>query len=358
MFQLTNCNEKEIIEPSSDVSQVDQFSGMLSFENEEELHSTLNELNQLSSEQLKSWNEKHKFTSLKEIFNTIMDAEWAINDFYEQSLKDNENAIIPEIPIHSKEYIDGIEKGYIRIVKEDDGEYIDFNIHEVNMSPVLNKMGMVKVGEQILQFTLDERKVFYNLRELTKANASISTDSIFIFRYNNHSTGEMLRTNSNTNTWNYYSLPGNGWHYDGSNRRFRAWIQGSSTVDDYRRLYVSNVLRIEGMKKNIWGNWGYRETYYASASLRWHWQYTANGVTKTDLQSSSMKSPLNWSYDYVNNASINLDPHTSGYYQLSSGGSQYHNGELVPGLDSYTPVSVDLSGSVYIHNKSMVLTRY
>lgn len=283
-------------------------------------------LNQLPSEDLVSWNKKFNFVSLAQLFNNIVNLEWAISDYYENLIRDELNTVeIPLDPVHSQEYLDGLDEGFIRIVGEKGDEYFDYNIYETHMSPVLNKEGMVKIGDQIYQFTIDGKKILaignYNIELLKKAKKSNPTEGISIFSYIKQSSSESIRANSYSTSWRYYSRPGNGWTVDG-NRRFRAWVEGSSSVvnESYnygQELYVTNVLRIEGQKKNFWGKWGYRETYYATANLSWEWYYTIDRVDRrNNLNSPGYTSPINWSANYVNNATVPLAPHTSGYYEF------------------------------------------
>ncbi|MFW5700903.1 MAG: hypothetical protein ACOCWM_04360 [Cyclobacteriaceae bacterium] len=151
-----------------------------------------------------------------------------------------------------------------------------------------------------------------------------------------------------------------GWVNSGRKRRFRAYLQGSSYIDNTyeQRLYVTNVLRIEGQKKNFWGNWGYRETYYATANVSWGYVFGYDGSQY--LPSSSSQSPYSFSSSYVNNAFLNLAPHTTGYYIFSPvydcGGDQG-----IPGLCGELTDGVTLTnvtGTVDIYDLSFNMWRF
>ena len=98
-------------------------------------------------------------------------------------------------------------------------------------------------------------------------------------------------------------------------------------------------MRIQGQKKNFWGNWKYKEGYTTNGNISWDFSIGIDGSPSTSpfpnftaggLPASegwippSYVSPYNWQYpsasfNYgVNNAFINLYPGKSGYYSYTN----------------------------------------
>ena len=291
---------------------------------------------------------------LRKIFDQVVHAEWQISDQYEQMQQQGES--IPSTPVYTQEYRQALQGQIIHIVDEGQDSYFDYNLFEVNVAGLINEKGLVKIGGKIFQFGLEEKKIiedgnFFTISRLDRIHSSNAKQKVTVIHY---SLKDKMKSASQFgyHEWLYCQKEGNGWTFSGS-RKFRMFITGSSYIDDTngQKLYVTNVLRLEGLKKNIWGNWKYKESYTTSGTVRWQWDYRISG-SKPHLNSSYGDSPYSWQYPGplasvgVNNAFLYLAPHTSGYYPFPNG---YDCGDT--GLCGYLQDGVRLSnvsGSGYI----------
>ncbi|MBV6646198.1 MAG: discoidin domain-containing protein [Cyclobacteriaceae bacterium] len=339
-FALAGCRENLVDADKVPIDQLgklegeyDRTSDMLTFESEAKLFETLTHLQTLSPEELKTWGEKRDFISLKQVFNEVLEAEWAISDYFEEMTPGELEAIggAPAEPITSEVLDHALTRGYLRLVSDPEGDYFDYNIYEVNLAPVLNVDGFVKIGNDLYQYGLDQKRILEggslsDIPKLLAAEFSDADNGIIVINY--LAEGGVAPSNGrvmdDSHSWTIVSSPNstlNGtawWRY--GKRRYRAYVQGSSYEEDDVRLYCTNVLRAEGQKKNFWGNWKYSELYSNSGNVSWQWVLLEDGFNVINLPNASSIPPSVTSPFFrengsgINNAFFNLMPHINGYY--------------------------------------------
>lgn len=348
---------------------------MFVFGNDSLFSQTLDMVNKLSNEEYNAFLEQYGVSTFKYEFERVAKAEWAISDHYESL--DAQGKDVPSEPVFSQEYTNALNNGIIRIIKDDEGEYFDYNIYEIHMAPLLNVDGLVKVGDKIYQFGLDTKKIIENgdfnkINSLNDVQSTDTTKSISVVNYHfKNSNKNALQFGHHqwlfaSNVNNAFIISPNG------GRRFRMYLQGSSYIDDTynnQRLYVTNILRLEGQKKNFWGSWKYSESYSTNGTVNWLGAYRIDDFDIQDVNlpfggqiPPSSTSPFSWQYPNpgysygVNNATFNLAPHISGYYTFPHGGDC--GGAEIPGLCGFLTDGlriIDASGYGYISSIYLTL---
>ncbi len=298
-------------------------NGVLHFKNKEVFTLKLNELNSIERADREIWEAQYSsFVSLRKIYDDVVKAEWEISNYYEEISK--AGGEIPKAEVNSQKYVDALNNGSIKIIKDKNGDYFNFNLYELHYAPVVNSKGLVVVNDTIYQYTLNSVKIITDgnselINKLDQFQVSSDENNIIVINYNNYSL-DNARTKIST-SWFHPCLPGHDWHFSGS-RRWRVWIEGSSYLDG-SFMYVTNLFRAEGQKKNFWGNWKFSETYCLDIDGTWAIQDVILGdytSVTLPLASGVSNTPINYNSCSVNNASIPIYPHINGYY-TSPGGS-------------------------------------
>jgi len=254
--------------------------GILVFENLEDYRATLLALNQMTVLEQLLWEEEAGFYSMQRLFNDLME---------EESQKGEVS--------HSTKYIDALESGLIR---EHEFGY-DLNIFNPAYAPVLNEQGLVKVGNDIFQFTSSTLKIWKNgnLQELgTILQSSVSTQEIQIIPM--VSGIEMLNERS-AYIWTDNCEQGNE-----DARMLLSGIFFSDFVkpDLQEILLVKYYVNIKSQLKDEFGNWQY------------------DNSAQINLQGTSH------SIFEISNGSDVFNKHFSQDYSLQSiSGNYYHIGE-------------------------------
>lgn len=311
---------------SDAIALVQAEEGVLVFANQAELRRTARYLNSLEPEARAEWNRARGFVSMEDVFNSVVEAENSLSDAYELAYGTTElPASGPTLqPIHSREYEQALSQGLLRVVQETDGEYFDYNLSDTMLASVFDARGMVRVGKEIYRNALPAEESLPKGRLLAQSALEEPGDEPEI------PLPPSIPTNCYSSTrWTVYSLPNNGWKvYSSGKRRVRAWIEGASCVSpNEQQLYVTQSLRVQGQKKNFWGNWKFAEAYTASAKGTWTYQYYRYYENRFDglpAPVGTYRSPLNWiiATTAMNNATLPLDPHVDGYY-YNQGDSLY-----------------------------------
>ena len=310
-------------QPQSTAIQV--LNGMFVFSDESTFSETLTIINGMSESEYELFLSSYSITTYKSIFDQVVKAEWGVSDHYEALAAQGQK--VPKEPVLSQEYRDALHQGTIQLIQDDEGGYFDYNLYEINMASLINTKGLVQIGKKIYQFGPKNKKIIENgdaslidrldQVEYTQKNVTV----VHYFKDSNPNGRQFGR-----HEWLYANASGNNWAVY-SKRRFRFYLQGSSYVDDTygQRLYVTNVLRLEGQKKNFWGNWKYNESYSTNGTVSWQYSFGYDGSQNLPFGGQTpptSSSPFSWqypnaSYNYgVNNAYFNLAPHFSGYYSF------------------------------------------
>jgi hypothetical protein len=311
--------------------------GVLVFRDNQAVTETIAQLGALDAAGVRAWNQRMGIVSLRQVFDDVVAAESAIDDDYERLASDPATAgLVPSEPVHSAQYVRALRGGQFHIADDPEGGYFDYSIQNPYLAPVLDASGRVAIGDVVFQYGPAGVKQgrFTGLGGLDRAfddlvvapvlpgaRYAIGVPTAAARRDGGIANDDCVCLPNTQADWLYASVVGNGWSTHGR-RRYRAWIEGEShrlfDPDLQPQLYVRNVLRIQGMKKNLLGQWGFRETYSVTVDIAWIWQYAFNGVFSSSLPvpGDSSETPLSWSSGFVNNATLPLSPHIDGHYQF------------------------------------------
>ena len=188
---------------------------------------------------------RYQMNTMKSIYDQVVLEDWKISDHYEALAAQGKP--VPEDPINSQAYQDALDQRVIRIIQDEEGAYYDYNLYEVNMSPLLSAQGLVQIGEKIYQFGAESKKIIENGDvKLVNRLDQIETTQELVTVVHYYNTSDQNARQFGRHEWLYANRSGNGW-YENDRKRYRFYLQGSSYVDDTygQRLYVTNVLRIE-----------------------------------------------------------------------------------------------------------------
>ncbi|WP_153882719.1 hypothetical protein [Myxococcus sp. AB025B] len=291
-------------------------AGVLVFKDRQSLKATLDQLIHLDARGLRTWNRRLGFTSLREVFEDVVEQEALIDDRYERLLQSGPEGarLVPRQPVHSDAYLQAVRQGHLKVIREEAGEYFDYNLQQRHLAPVLDPDGRVAIGGVLMQYLPEGVKQvpYKSLDDLEGAKAALARTSVTA--PSAPDTGlAVIPTKASCRS---YSAVGNAWTYDGR-RRFRAWVELKSyTQWNHTELYVSNFLTIQAMYRNWLGNWNYAN-YTADLNWGWIWSYYLNGYLQDSLPypSSDWDSP--WVYTLtVNNYAYTIAPHIDGYYSV------------------------------------------
>lgn len=355
------------------VVEVKINNGMLVFDSKSNFDVFVNQIAESDPTAVDKWEQSIGIQTPRNVFNQVVRLEDSISKHYE-SLPEKEQEYFRNQPvIHSDYYIEALSKGWIREVKEVDGNvYFDYNLSDNSMNGVVNMQGLVKVENLIFQFTPDYYKILLNGDEqliplLITSNEHTLNENIVVEKVQNLSnkyiksgvnpgfnwTVANVNANITSNEPSGYGFE-NGWLVWDKNwlgnyqKRCKVWIDGHSNrllhygdYGDYCSplLECVNTIRAEYQTKNFWGNWVYPNSSMSlSFTATWNYRYAKHNVQSgcgtgahTDyyyvepyecgIQGvNCATSPYTKSFSGVNNAYINITPH--GGWQAS--GAYYY----------------------------------
>jgi len=262
---------KEKMEPPSNLKSF--HNGILRFNDPKEFFSVVDSLNNMPTVQAMGYKANEGFLSLL----TIQE------DYYECLDQATDQTMYDNIIMNHKELL--VE-----------GSITDFKIRSKVVYPVINKDGIVQIGNQLYKFTEDGQIIANNNnieQILSFTTKDKENDNIKIFKYSD------LHTSKTTYCGSYLTT---GLVYNGSDRRchLTSFIDiavygpyGDGTY--YYKSYVWN----EGVaeKKGLFG-W---KTYNTVNWLDLNYQVTLNtGYTKTTTQSLTNSSSYHISFvEYI-----------------------------------------------------------
>lgn len=292
-------------------------NGILSFENKVEFNRALTDIAQMNLEELNNWYENLNFISLNQIFEEVNNAEMKINDFYEQMTPEELEAsdFDPNQPKISEEYQNALKNGIIIEISESDGsKSYELNTLETDLAVLLNAERMVIIDDTLYTYSIDG----YSMRSIR------SSENTFIsYKMSDNNSGRL--NDLVYYTWQWSSRNANGWDTHGRDR-YRVWIEGSSG-NNSSEYYITNILRAQYQWKNIWGNWKYngsKQFSISSGYFSYWYQDNINNAVHTAYTfplsseiSPVYESPVNFN-NYVNNLTIKLFPHITGYYSCNN----------------------------------------
>ncbi|MFY0689115.1 MAG: hypothetical protein JXQ90_18240 [Cyclobacteriaceae bacterium] len=320
----------------------------LIFSDKETMGSLLSNLSDMSYEEYKEWCIDHNFSSARLAFETFLNEESAIDDYYEKILEDDPNAVIPS----DKERYASLEKHLnttaFTIIEDPDGSYYDYNFRQVNLSSILSKDRKTVIGEHEYRYELDAYFV-RNLKDGSVSGFSYGVKEV-------SSNGRIATITSPDHAWQFFGTNNNSWLVD-NKRRFQVWMEGASQTYGNNITEVNNALYAKRMKKRF-GKWKYSGTNTLSTNAselvahvgpvsdpfgalfepNQYFPLVTNSVPP--VYRATENSPLTW-VGSVNNMTLLLWPHNYGVF-----GS---NGPLrIPAQQSYVSMTILFGGHTFV----------
>ncbi|RMG60735.1 MAG: hypothetical protein D6722_20540 [Bacteroidetes bacterium] len=261
----------QAFEPAQEVA-LEQ--GMLVFQSQEDLLLTLHQIAQAGREAVDRWETQMDFVSQQYLFNQVVRAYDSIDAHY-FSLPEDEQAYWRQQPeVHPAIYFQGLEEGWLKLQEDPDGSsYFQYAVCDPSMAAVLNREGLVKIGDEIYQYRSQTLKVlltgeFEKIPLLDRVNRTVEGE-VLVYDF----AAEMTRSlTSNFTSSNVMSSE--GWRDGGSRKRYRLWVDGSSSpattpvgFDCVSGMSCTFQVRSEAQKKNFWGTWQYKGDYGYSLSI-------------------------------------------------------------------------------------------
>ncbi len=260
----------------SDQIVLENADNYLTFSSHETFEDSIKILSKLDRSQLDTWEKSKKFSSLRRVFEAIVDHEIIQADIEEKLilkdpslLKTMKHKISPLIGEASKTINFSLEDG------------VSYKIFDPASASVLNKDGVVKVGESILKYGEKEICQIVNgdeslISELMSLKQSEQTDNL---KYHPVKlTSKVLDTkNARTNAGNELFCErtngDGGTGYSNGDLKLRAWARGSfSSLYQYTTyVYWQNEIKYYVDMQFS------RKTYYGSVNHRTE-SYSTNGT--------------------------------------------------------------------------------
>lgn len=167
---IYSCQKNDILKLSEDselkqseiiIDGISVKKGILIFKDWEQVYNTITKLEEMDQKSFEIWENTLGFTSLKTLFNEFVSEENKMWDKLTKEYEGRENQLRKE---DVKEKYNNILKknkhSFTIVTMDDDGQYYDMNLYRSNLAPIVNKDGIVVIGDAIYRFTReDERSI-------------------------------------------------------------------------------------------------------------------------------------------------------------------------------------------------------
>ncbi|MCF8248252.1 MAG: hypothetical protein K9J37_23675 [Saprospiraceae bacterium] len=319
-------------------------SGMLVFATHADLDMTLKEINDADASSVDAWESSIGFTSQRRLFNQIVSAEDAIDDYYWSLSPSQQEQALSQDPVHSTIFNDKLASGFIKNVTDpnDASVYWDYGSVSPEKSAVLSETGFVKAEGQIFQFTNGNLIKIIKDGDFNKISQLANYDS-------EYSDGTFsIATPACPNDPGCLNLDfskTNSWKSAGNDKRVKVTVEGTACANwalSYgdcafkpHGTQCKFLVRTQAQKKNFWGKWKYQSSFSPSltiASATWKYQYSlfndgcSGSFTTTDNAGLIGSYPTPTYTTFVpatNNGYFHLNPSTSGYWVWQSPNKKY-----------------------------------
>lgn len=327
----------------SPTANVSYQNGMLVFATMADLEKTVDEINSADASSVDSWESSIGFTSQRKVFNQIVNAESALDDYYWGLSPEAQEQALSQGPVHSTIYNEKLASGLIKSVTdpEDGSTYWDFATVTPENAAILSENGFVKAEGQIFQFTngslikiiLDGD--FNKISQLANYSTGYSDASFMVVE------GCPQPANG---CYNIDFSKTNSWKSGGHRKRVKVEVVGKScanfalTTGECAFIpygtQTTYYVRTQAQKKNFWGNWVYNSGFSPSltiASANWRYRYSlfnngcnGNFTTFNTGLNGSFPTPVHTTFvPATNNGFFHLNPSTPGFWVWNNPNKKY-----------------------------------
>ena len=255
-------------------------NGMLVFDTKEALDVTLIQLQLAGRKLVDDWEKSIGFTSHRNIFYQVIDAEDALEKTYENMPEEKKNYYRNQPQPHTDTYQKYLQDEILKVVTEKDGnQYFDYGVSMPSMASVINLEGFVKVNGIIYQYTKDAQKMildgdFNKIEDLKRLNKN-HVDKVFAVKsYSGLQVRNDLINNFSKGEDEPFKFPEN-------KRRVKFFVLGTSEpygnpiAHDCTTFQTCTFnLRTQAQKKNFWGNWVFSDYYPPFSLTNASWDYS------------------------------------------------------------------------------------
>lgn len=320
-----SCERETILLNEAENLKQLEIDGLLSFDSFEEFSQTATKLNFLTFNELEQWCKKNSFISQELLFRKLIQKE----DQYEESIIDmfgkdvSQEYLNSEINLeeHVGLYYELLSKGIIREVGESDDSksYETTVINPVYMS-VINESGLVVINTEIYQFFDAGVKIIHDgnpekigrLSNLNNSNEKLGISVINLrsdlkgYGHSFNLYDEHVANRKRVTFRVYFHAGENGVYYEPANC-----------------IMPTYYVECRAQKKNIWGNWVYKNNFKPITEVSGSWTYRFQMVEFGD--------PFHYQYIYsVTDPDSQSSPLFYDYFSGMGSSTNYFKTTCVP----------------------------
>lgn len=314
-------NRGRVISIAAPVEGVVAKTGILHFDSLETFEKTYSSILNMDSALSASWEKSIGFVSHRNIFNQIVDAEYAhlAKPYENKSDKTLKRTTAPKG--HTRIYQDHLRSGIIEIQPADQGEdTYDYALTDKSYAPIVNAKGFFIVGDTVYQvkggLTKEmEGADLSRLAMLDNAKSNDPANKIKVRPTVDISAADAAAAKAGTAGCGFPLAP--GWVTNGSRRGMTTVTFSFSYWNPfpYTKVTLSYGVFVQSQKKNFWGTWIYppcpNECWIGGTwTLNLDYMSAATlGYAHTDYYARSYSYPHP---NCINNFKASINPITGG----------------------------------------------
>lgn len=166
LLLTTSCKE-QVVSTASESTSLQQRKDYVTFKSFDEFRATYEKTGNQSEVEQKAWDDAHSFTSLRQLFLQVVAEEAANYDQEEKQYAANSGTVLMHKPSATLSKVSNM------VLRDEVNGGVDLNLYMPKMASVLNKDGIVCIGEDLYQFTYGATKStpLSNTTDINKATA-------------------------------------------------------------------------------------------------------------------------------------------------------------------------------------------
>ncbi len=266
--------------------------GMLSFQNQEHFDNVKLEIEAMSESQLIDWEKSLDFTSMYRLYSNIKKSEANLVDYYEtlSETEIEEFQLKGEFDKRSEMTEKYLKSGFLKVYNEGtDYEYTDIACFAKILDKVFNEKGLVKVGNEIQQYTEEYYKVITD-GDFDKIKLLIEAKSI----------SKSIFVTSTFNIKNTKTDPDKSWAGSAHTNKDK-WIDAQVRFMQYYTNSDSTVFRTYfwvdiQLYEHRWFNWRLTD---GTAYLRGYYKYNEGNGEITSYEDHNLYGKSTYRYAYI-----------------------------------------------------------
>jgi len=247
---------------------LENASSYLTFSTHQAFADSVQLLSKLNRSQLDSWEKSTKFSSLRRVYETIVDHEIRQADIEEQMIMKDKSLL--RTMKHKISPLIGEASAMIKFSLEDG---VSYKLFSPAYATVLNKDGIVKVGKSLFKYGEQEIAQIVNgdekeIGKLLLLNKSGQTDNLKYYPV--QLTSRLLENNNakiSAGNALYCEQTSDNPNYNNGDTRLKAWARGSFSpifIYSYWQYNVSFWIEMNFTRKTWYGSVNHNSGRYSS----------------------------------------------------------------------------------------------